>query len=264
MHAIRVLSPDVIFINLDMTQTDGLQFAKTISTDKYILVITNINDCDALEASKLGATEYLIEPISAEHIAAITPKIEKTQNMLQLYNSTCAPHGHVVQCFGAFTVLTPEFEPVKWPTRKVEELFAYFLVHFNQVVNKWRLAEDLWPNKGLHNIHNGVYLCNKVLKQYDYPLAIERINDGYRLQVNGDVMIDLTSFQALEKKSFNATTCIRVDESCFNEWCTFCRQRLSLGNATPRAIYLKASAVFRNIIRAISLRGCGNIRSVNG
>lgn len=196
----NALAPDVLFLDIEMPKMNGIELATHVQSDKCQLVFTTAYTQYALDALKLEASDYLLKPIMPEHIDAITPKLMRRHEMQQMYhaaNSVTVNTEPFIHCFGTFTVFASPDQVIKWPTRKVEELFAYLLTHNQCIVNKWRLSEDLWPNKGMNNIYNSVYLLNKTLKEFAIPIRVVNKNEGYMLEFLNKVKVDMHAFQSL-------------------------------------------------------------------
>ncbi|OCS92671.1 response regulator [Caryophanon latum] len=194
------LAPDILFLDIAMPKMNGIELATHIQSDNCQLVFTTAYTHYALDALKLEASDYLLKPIMPENIEAITPKLLKKHKMQQMYNEVNDIRNKkepFIHCFGTFTVFASQEQAIKWPTRKVEELFAYLLTHHQCIVNKWRLSEDLWPNKGMNNIYNSVYLLNKTLKEFHLPIRVVNKNEGYMLEFLEKVKVDMHAFQNL-------------------------------------------------------------------
>lgn len=207
------LTFQVAFIDIEMPQMNGIELAKKISTYNCgaQIVFTTAYVEYALDAIKLGATEYLLKPISPEAIDEITPKlVSKCRHTDILKAYVRQQNQAVIQCFGTFMLKNKEGQIVKWPTRKVEELFAYLIAHGDCIVNKWRVAEELWPNKSLHNIYNSVYLLNKTLKEYKVPISVVNLNEGYKLEFADAVKIDYIEFELLQDKPENIEEALEI------------------------------------------------------
>lgn len=204
---------DVAFIDIEMPHLNGLELAKKLLEHNCgtQIVFTTAYIHYALDAIKLGATEYLVKPISPEAINEITPKLLERHKHTEILKYAVRKEATInVHCFGTFMLKNKDGQIVKWPTRKVEELFAYLLVNQDTIVNKWRLAEELWPNKSLHNIYNSVYLLNKTLKEYNIPIAVININEGYRLEYPSAIQIDYVQFEQLHDKPENLEEALEI------------------------------------------------------
>lgn len=207
------LTFDVAFIDIEMPQMNGVELAKKLLEHNFStqIVFTTAYVQYALDAIKLGAAEYLVKPISMEAIDEITPKLLLKYKHTNILKTVVHKEATInVHCFGAFMLKNKEGQIVKWPTRKVEELFAYLLVNEDAIVNKWRLAEELWPNKSLHNIYNSVYLLNKTLKEYDIPISVVNINEGYKLEYPTTIQIDYVLFEQLKDKPDNLEEALEI------------------------------------------------------
>jgi len=100
-------------------------------------------------------------------------------------------------CFGSFQLTDRNGQLIKWPTRKAEELFAYFLINQRKYISKWELLELFWDDmdeeRGLHNLYNTIYRIKQVLKNLYKSPTIRKINDGYILE-SEEVLSDLDKF----------------------------------------------------------------------
>jgi two-component system, LytTR family, response regulator len=239
LKEIPKLEPDVTFLDIEMPKMNGIELATRLKNDQYQLIFTTAYEQYALDALKLEASEYLLKPITPESIENITPKILKKHTMLQQFIAAPSQEKvHTIKCFGSFTVTTLEEQIVKWPTRKVEELFAYLLMHSGSVINKWRLAEDLWPNKGMNNIYNSVYLLNKTTKEFNLPIHVVNMNEGYTIEIEPSIHIDLIKFDQLKladlslKETLNLANNISQSGSLFHDkdypWITLYREQYTI------------------------------------
>lgn len=205
LEEIPALAPDVIFLDIEMPKMNGIELAARLKSDQYQLIFTTAYEQYALEALKLEASEYLLKPITPESIDIVTPKILKKARMLKHFLSLPSRAKEMtIKCFGSFTITAADEQIIKWPTRKTEELFAYLLVHTGSVMNKWRLAEDLWPDKGINNIYNSVYLLNKTTRTFQLPLHVVNMNEGYLLEFGAAVSIDMIQFNQLNVEDVSA------------------------------------------------------------
>lgn len=198
-----LLNADVLFIDIEMPFMKGIDLAEKLKTNDNQIVFTTAYEQYALEAFRIQATDYLLKPITPEAIESITERLIKTKEVNRLLtaieNKATYP---LIQCFGTFKVINNENILIKWPTRKTEELFAYMLTYQHQIINKWIIADTIWPekdgNKALHNVHNAMYLLKKTLKEYDFPISILTLHDGYSLQFSQHIFVDFFAFQQLD------------------------------------------------------------------
>lgn len=76
---INQLEPDVVFLDIQMPQIDGLAAAKEILrlNNSPYLVFATAYDCHALEAFALEAVDYLLKPFSADRVDNTVDRLRK-------------------------------------------------------------------------------------------------------------------------------------------------------------------------------------------
>ena len=65
MRVIRTTPPDLIFLDIQMPELSGLEFA-TILPEKTMVIFTTAFDRYAVDSYKVSAVDYLLKPISYE------------------------------------------------------------------------------------------------------------------------------------------------------------------------------------------------------
>lgn len=201
-----LLNADVLFIDIEMPGMNGIELAKKLKTEDNQIVFTTAYAQYAIDAFRIQATDYLLKPVTPEAITSITERLKKTKEVNRLMTTIQKKATYpLIQCFGTFKVMNKEQKLLKWPTRKTEELFAYMLTYQHQVINKWVIADAIWPDKdgekGIHNVHNTVYLLKKILKEYGFPVAVNTVHDGYILQFEKPLFVDFYVFQQLDENT---------------------------------------------------------------
>ncbi|WP_034814529.1 response regulator [Exiguobacterium alkaliphilum] len=176
---------DLVFLDIEMPHMSGVELAKQLPKTTQV-VFTTAHSQYAVEAFELQATHYLLKPITEDQIHALMPRVMKR------YESILHSERHrtcTIQCLDHFSVNTQDGDLVKWPTQKTEELFAYLIYHRDKVVNKWLIAETLYPEidepqRALHNVYNLVYRLKKTLADYNLSISVQTINNGYSLRLD--------------------------------------------------------------------------------
>lgn len=82
MRVIRTTPVDLLFLDIQMPELSGLEFA-TILSPKTMIVFTTAFDRYAVESYKVNAVDYLLKPISYEsflHAANKALQLAETQN----------------------------------------------------------------------------------------------------------------------------------------------------------------------------------------
>ncbi|MNJ44044.1 Transcriptional regulatory protein YpdB [compost metagenome] len=188
------LKADVLFTDIDMPGLNGLQLAERVKSDSLQIVFTTAFREYAVDAFRIEAVDYLLKPITHRAIDSLAFKLEKMKRYLAIQAMESRAPGMTVRCFGSFQTTNRVGEIVKWPTKKTEEMFACFIVKEGQTVNKWTIADMLWPemdsSRAIHNVYNTIYRLKKTFEKYSLPLSIRAINEGYVLEIEGEAEVD--------------------------------------------------------------------------
>lgn len=113
---------DIAFLDIELGGISGIVLAKRI---KAVFPFCNIVFCTgyrthAIEAFGLGASDYLVKPITEE-------KLMHSLSHLRYISEIKAPKGRLfVRCFGEFEVFF-DGKPLMSLTKKSKELFAFLI-----------------------------------------------------------------------------------------------------------------------------------------
>ncbi|WP_234117660.1 response regulator [Clostridium hydrogenum] len=198
------LSPDVVFLNVEMPKMNGIELGKKVMDfdDNIQIVFVSTYEKYALEAFKVNATNYILKPITDEDINITINRLLKNYNPQK--SITC-PKKNKITSLGYFKVYG-NFgkEEIKWPTAKCEELFAYFVYMQGKEVDKWHLCDILWqnyaPKKAEHNLHNTIYRIKTALKNSQIENIINYNKGSYSINFK-DFSCDLWDFNTFIKNS---------------------------------------------------------------
>ena len=144
--------PDVVFSDIRMPGTDGLELAvriKTLSPDTKIIFVTGYSDY-ALKAFKVHASGYLMKPVLSEQIIEEIENLGYSQN--QNDDKLC------VQCFGNFEIFW-NGKPLSFKRRQSKELFAYLIDREGATCTAEEVIAVLWEDESTlrnakHNLRN--------------------------------------------------------------------------------------------------------------
>ncbi|MBS4174275.1 response regulator [Bacillus sp. FJAT-49736] len=181
------LMPDIVFLDIEMPNKNGLQVANQIKQhhEQIEIVFVTAYNQYALEAFDIYASGYLLKPIEKG-------RLEKTVSLLERRkkgNSGVKKEPTKTlkaQLMGDFVLFDLEGEPIKWRTKKVKELCAY-LLHHQHPVHRTKLMEDLWPDTSLDkvstHIHSSIYQLRKELKKHGFSDAIIYRDERYSIKL---------------------------------------------------------------------------------
>ncbi|MFD2170440.1 response regulator [Tumebacillus lipolyticus] len=212
------LRADVVFLDVEMPKMNGLELAQKINemTDQTKIVFTTAYKEYALDAFKVYAFDYILKPVTPMEIERIMNRLLKQRPPVVRVEQP--RRQSTIRCFGGFEVRNPEGALVRWPTRKTEELFAFFLCHPGRDISKWRLSDFLWSemdeDRATHNLHNTIYRLKKMLKGHEIGMDIRKTIDGYLLDT-ADQTYDVLAFQQHDFSSANGVGDVaRAEQLC--------------------------------------------------
>lgn len=84
---IKENKPDVIFLDINMPDVSGVEFAKMIPDDLHIIFTTAYSEY-ALESYEVEATDYLLKPINLDRLIK---SLQKVQNRMTSMKVTSTP-----------------------------------------------------------------------------------------------------------------------------------------------------------------------------
>lgn len=198
LERLEGLQPDVAFLDVEMPKMNGLELARKINelSGHTKIIFTTAYKHYALEAFQVEAFDYILKPVTKAAIERIATRLVRQHHKAGTLD--LLEHQVDVSCFGGLEVRGASGELVHWPTRKTEELFAIFLCHPDTEINKWQLADWLWPEmdeeRVSHNLHNTLYRLKKLLREQEMGMEIQKMNDGYLLS-SGQVRYDVLEYR---------------------------------------------------------------------
>jgi two-component system, LytTR family, response regulator len=74
---VEQLQPDVLFLDINMPQLNGIDFVSTFSSHSFDIIFVTAFEQYAISAIKLGATDYLLKPVLIEDLKEALLKVNK-------------------------------------------------------------------------------------------------------------------------------------------------------------------------------------------
>lgn len=215
LYSIDKLKADVAFLDIEMPRMNGIELARKLMEKQHKLqiVFTTAYSKYAVDAFGVEAMDYLLKPVNYQDIMRVIKRLNKTKTDYSKKQNSSEPSALEteslkscqIRCFGCFEIKDTKNQFIKWPTKKAEEVFAYFLMHQGSYINKWELMDKFWPDmeeeRGLHNLYNTIYRVKQVLKKLTASANIEKINDGYVLKSEG-FATDLDALKCMDDPEF--------------------------------------------------------------
>lgn len=239
LEQIKLLKPDVAFIDVEMPGINGIALAEALEDLNYdikIIFATAYKEY-AFDAFRVEASDYILKPVTEEQVNRTVDKLIKRYPLIiskgheknvraaseaeeninkskddEASSSTSAEDKKDQRCsiisFGQLIVSTESnsassLSQVKFETSKVEELFAYLVLSEGRPVEKWKLCELLWADfpekKAEHNLHSTIYRLKSSFKKAGFIEEFIKYKNGC-YTLNIDLFYcDLWDFRKLEK-----------------------------------------------------------------
>lgn len=207
LDELKEVQPDIAFLDIEMAAMNGLELAERIhevNNDISVIFVTAFSQY-AVDAFKVNALDYLLKPVDPNEVQRVLNKVMSTQKAKPEVIKTRKYPVQLARCFGFFEVYGNQNEkPVQWITSKVEELFAYLILHHGKLIEKWKLCELLWPNTSADNaatnLHTTIYRLRKTIKSENIPIKILNQNGGYMIEFES-CFTDVQRFQQYYKEA---------------------------------------------------------------
>lgn len=186
LHFLEKEKIDVVFLDIEMIDTHGMQLAKQLlhKQPSLQIIFVTAHTQFAVEAFEVEATDYLLKPVHEKRLIIALIKAQKKIVV------TAAPRKEqenslYAHTLGSFYLLDVQHNVMKWRTRKVRELFLYLLFHQKRPMLNAVLLEELWPDlnfeKAASNLHTTIYHLRKILKDNGLQDPILLVNNHYKL-----------------------------------------------------------------------------------
>ncbi len=176
--------PDVVFIDIEMPETNGLEVAETVK-ERYpeveVVFVTAYSEY-AVQAFELHSLDYVLKPASRKRLMKTLARLQTTGSKPQKARKRGTLR---VQAMGEFALIDQhQSEQLRWRTRKVKELCACLLHNHQRAVTTLELIERLYPESDSERakvlVYTSMSYLRKSLKELGYSEAIRKHDNGYR------------------------------------------------------------------------------------
>lgn len=203
---IEEIKPDVVFLDIDMPGTNGLELALKIQELHYgisIVFVTAYSEY-ALESFQSYPLDYILKPVNEKRLdRTINHILEQTEkNRIEGQKKCCT----VVHCFHDFEAFSKNSEkiPLKFPTRQAKEMFAYLICHYEKVVTREELIRNIFGSKmdkkTVSLLHVTAYSLRRALEDAQICRDTIKIIGSYMLEA-ADGVCDYIDFSKFIEKN---------------------------------------------------------------
>lgn len=199
LEAIESVRPDVVFLDIDMPQADGLELALRIQAlyAGIIVVFVTAYAKYALDSFKAYPLDYLLKPVKEARLDAT---VEHMRRQYALMHPDSGGRQSVLRitCFGRFNLDVPGAAgDIKWGTRRVKDLFLYLIDRCGAAPTRSELVRAVFggvdDRKTANNIYVTVYKLRGLLDSMDAGRKLVRLKEDYSLEIAPGVC-DYTDF----------------------------------------------------------------------
>jgi len=238
---LKIYKPHVLFLDIEMPEISGLQLAEKVHKMGYqceIVFITAHNQY-AVNAFEVNAIDYLLKPIMKESVNRAIERIKKRMYPVLQNEENDINKKIRIYLFGKMSLYIGEQKKtIHWMTAKSAEIFAFMLLHKDEnEVSKWRLMEEIWPDKDREkadiNIRSTISRLNKTFRENDMNISMLSTGNGYTLHImEKDIEIDAMKLEniVLNITEINDENFCEYEKAIFsykytllesinNEWC---------------------------------------------
>lgn len=162
--------PDVIFLDIDMPNKNGLQLSQKIKkiNNNIVIIFISAYSQYSLEAFNFFPLDYIIKPINEKRLQKTILQIsfifqQKTKE------NTIKNNKKIVKCFQKFEICLNDDanREVKFPTRQTKEMLAYLIFHFERRVTRKELIDYIFggieDKKNINLLHVTAYKLRNLL-----------------------------------------------------------------------------------------------------
>lgn len=187
LKGIKKIQPDVIFLDIEMGEINGLELAELFmkELDAVEIVFITAYSEYAVDAFEINAIDYLLKPIQEKRLNKTIERLK--DKSMEHYGIDILDNRLKVNSFGSFEVLDSMENPLIWRTQKSKELFAYLWSKKERAVSKMLIMETIFPDKDLDKattlLHTTIYQLRKNLERLGYSNGIIYFNDCYQLDI---------------------------------------------------------------------------------
>ena len=181
---VRQHEPDIIFLDINIGHTNGLEIAEQINElfpNVKIIFVTAYAE-HAITAFELNAIDYLLKPITKTRLLKT---VEKFQKMNLISEKTPPPSEVTVKVYGQAEILNMNGDPIIFRTQKAKEMFFLLWHHADIGITRDEILESLWPDYHLDQaitlFHTTMYQLRNTFSNFHMQNPITYKGKKYRL-----------------------------------------------------------------------------------
>jgi two-component system, LytTR family, response regulator len=199
---------DLALLDMEMPGLHGLELAsrlQAIRPEIHIVFVTAHAEF-ARDAFDVEALDYLLKPITEEHLARMLSRYDRRKSRTEKAELT-EERSVYVRSFGPFAVMDEKDAPIRFRNSKSRELLAYLHYQGGRPIGKSQIMDELWPDgdteRSQVNLHSTVYQLRRDLEAYGLHGVIEQAKTAggsYCLRWPGPIVDDVAEFETAYRR----------------------------------------------------------------
>lgn len=207
----QVKNADVAFLDIEMPVISGLRLAEKIqeiNEDCEVVFITGHNQY-AVEAFEVNALDYLLKPVTTGQVDRAIKRIIRRRGKREEISAHKESIRNTIRIslFGKMSVTMGDVKKsLRFMTVKGAEIFCFMLLQKESEVSKWKLIDEIWPNKDLDkgdiNLRSTVSRLNKTFRENSIRIAMKSTRNGYRLEILEEIVVDAFLLEGIADEKY--------------------------------------------------------------
>lgn len=181
---------DLVFIDICIAEDSGLELAsmlRDMSSNMDIVFVTSHSHF-ALDAFEAYPLDYMVKPITKQRLTQTVERAlaRRSEAATSLADDNIQ-YDLYVHTLGSLEVASTKSDPIKWISKKSQELFFYLLIHRGRSVAKSRIIENIFSDMSIKNaesyLNTAIYQLRKALDQHGLKSIVQSSQEQYHLSL---------------------------------------------------------------------------------
>jgi len=180
LAAIEALAPDLVLLDVQMPELDGLGVASALGADGPAIVFTTAHEQHALRAFELAAVDYLLKPIAKDRLRTALDRVMTKQERVPAAELARAVRSRL-------PAVTNEARPRKMAVRDGAKYVVFDLARVTAVIASDHYAQILVDGREL-------------LSDESLDSIISRLDPATFVRVHRSAIVNMESVRQLERE----------------------------------------------------------------
>lgn len=197
--------PDIVFIDIDMPEVNGIDLAYQIQNVMFDIIIIFVSAYPqyAMDAFRVHALDYILKPLRSSSFAGTMDYVKKQYELIQLKRVNEKKEKLLINCMGKLEVVNQNQEVMRFSTQKSKELLSYILCNAEGAIYRDELISRVFPGEkpenALNNYYVTLYRLRNSLANFGFTEDVFVIKKNYDIYIR-DGVCDFIDFKRFLKK----------------------------------------------------------------